>query len=70
MVAEGFRVITIKDDVHRRLYKLAKEWSISIPALISILSFSRNDCICHETIVGKRGCPVHGAHPAVREVGE
>lgn len=23
------------------------------------------DCICHETVMGKSECPVHGPHPAV-----
>lgn len=25
----------------------------------------KNKCICHETVVGKAVCPIHGPHPAM-----
>lgn len=34
----------------------------------SISTVSIEGCICHETVVGKDACPVHGVHPAKKPV--
>jgi hypothetical protein len=41
------------------LERWAKELGIQPPG-------SRG-CICHETVVGKNACPVHGPHPSTAE---